>query len=345
MYMERLSGDNVIFEKRIMRSRLISQLYTAGVNYVPNIFLNQEEPYGKQISEFEVLISKERFFDVHYRIRDGIKNDLEFKRMITRNTYQVMNEFHDAVVDFEKTIREGSFCAEKMAQYIKKHSEVLALAEYNGCLPIEWYEKTICDILKQRTAYSLFGHTDFISHRQQFRNAKLLLAKEYIEKGSLSNEKKHEFWVQYYHLDSKIDHCMIYDENEENALIESIEVIKQNYSTQKIEEEVAFSEMSYRMATKRYTELLAHTEEVMREQQYSVDEIENYISALKIISLATTEEEYRHMQQDKFFRLMTYVFKVYNMCPVYTSIDMLLNTIESVPYEYVMDETILHRFV
>lgn len=343
--MERLSGDNVIFEKRNMSSRLISQLYAAGVNYVPKIFLDQDEPYGKQISEFEIQISKERFFDVHYRIRDGIKNDIEFKQRITRNTHQSMNEFHDTVADFEKSIRDGSFCVEKMAECIKKHSEVLALAEYNGCLPIEWYEKTISDILKEKTAYSLFGHTDFISHRQQFRNAKLLLAKDFIENGYLSDEKKHEFWVQYYHLDSKIDHCMIYNENEENALMESIEEIKQSYTPQKIEEEVAFSKMSYRIAKKRYMELLDDTEKIMREQRYSEDEIINYISSLKIISLATTEEEYRHMLQDKFFRLMTYVFKVYNMCPIYTSIDMLLNTIESVPYEYVIDKTILHRFV
>lgn len=343
--MIKLNGDNVVFEKRIMKSRIISQMYTAGVNYIPKIFLNENKLYGKQTSEFIIQISKDRFFQVHYRIRDGIKNDIKFKEMLTLSTKQIMNEFHDEVSDFEKSIREGTFSALKMERYIEKHIEVLALAEYNGCLPIEWYEKTIENILGKKTAYSLFGHTEFISHRQQFRNAKLLLVKELIQYGYISSEQLHEFWVKWYHLDSKIDHSMVYHENEYDLLLNSLEELKKEYTIARIDEEIAYSNLSYQNSKERYEELLKTTEAIMRDKKYTSDEVDNYISALKIISLATTEEEYRHMQQDKFFRLLTYIFKIYDLCPVYTSIELLISTLRSVPYEYVVDQSILNQFV
>lgn len=342
--MEYLRGDNIIFNKRKMKSRFIAQIYAHGVNYVPEVFLGDTKPYGRLIREYEIQISKDRFLEVHFAIRNGIKTSIEFKKNLIVNTNKVLDEFQNMMDEFQNSLKDGTFNVEKMFCYIQSHIKALSLAEYNGCLPIEWYENTISTLFGNKTLYSHFGCTDFLSHRQQFRNIKLKLTREYIQEGKISEESLKNYWVNYHHLDTKIDHCTIFNTNEVDIFYESIKELAMEYTVEKINKEILFDKESFKKAKDQYNGLLEYTKTVMEKKNYSKDEIENYILALKIISLATTEEERRHMVQDKFFRLITYVFYVYKLSPIFTSIEMLLDTINTIPYGIVRNNEIIERF-
>lgn len=290
----------------VMNARIVTELYQNGFNRVPRVILGDNKLYGELKDENHLAIQIDRYFDVNGRVREGIRSDLGFKINLRKTVWNELQAFKKATDDFNLKVSTNRLTAEHLEESFKAHIQVLTLVELNFALPYTWYQDMLNKISEDTTILNTsdFSYCEIMPHTLIVRWAKLRLALKLLRgKGKISDEDI-EFYITYYsYLDRNI-HPLEKPALKKNEIIEEIIHITERQTINEIKDEIRTISTNREKAKDTYYQNLLFITELMREKGFPQKEIQNFISALTIISLTATEEEYRHILQDKYWRAL-----------------------------------------
>lgn len=307
-----IQGEWVIVSHN-WQTRIMVSLFQEGFNLVPRVFLNEEADYGVCDQEGILKIRKDRFFHVNGKLREGVRTNLHLKTHSRQLTWRALQEFKAATQIFENAVMRRLLTPDSLFQALDACAKVLALTEYNGCVPFEWFRDELERISTEERQLTMedFSYCEILPHRQLLRWGKLRLLRQYfLNNYSLNEGEINRFIFEYGYLYPN----WFYDlekrsgENAESVLKE-MKTMAQNIDLNGIRTEL---QQIYRnrLETKlRFENNLQYVTQLMVDQQATLSQIENFLSALNFLSMAMTEEEYRHIWQYRFWRSLSAVIR------------------------------------
>lgn len=75
-----------------LKSRFQLDLYVRGLNNIPRVFLDDNEPYGKEYKTGVLLVDKDRYFDVENRIKKNFQT-LDYGARKIQRVYELLGAY------------------------------------------------------------------------------------------------------------------------------------------------------------------------------------------------------------------------------------------------------------
>ncbi|MWC27628.1 hypothetical protein [Paenibacillus sp. MMS18-CY102] len=322
--------DSVIVEEEY-RSRFCCELYQAGTNNVPNLFFQQNEPYGECISYRSLVIPKDRYMSVSGELRNLIKSDLAYKRELHSITWSTLKKFSKMAYALERGVKSETVTPEFLDYAVRICGETLGLCEFNGALPVTWYRSKLEEISAMgphNIELEHFYYSEVMPHRLLVRMGKLLLLKEYFShNGQVSGDAIEHFIRRFgLHDPEWSDPLALRQWQRKEYIVREIQTMAKQMSMEMVKFELDQLISNRIDSTIRYRQKLAQVAENMLANDRSKAEIYNFISALAVVSLATTEEEYRHIIQDHFWRSIGQIARALDLPTAVISREDLLSS-------------------
>ena len=316
------AGESYVVED-IYKEAICTELYQKGLREVPNVFFGFDYLYGDKLNEQQTVIQIETHKKINGALKNGIRECPEFKARLTEITWNELMKFKNITAAFVKRVENRELSHQQLKEALDGHVRVIALAEYNGMLPVSWYNDMLKSIFKGQ--YHLTAWEFSFSHIQPYRItiylAKLRILKPYLlgrtkeYHNQISSYLKHFSQLDYHYPEFPLN---IDDAEEEEKLRDEIVKMAKFTDVKKIDLEIDGIQQKRANSRRRYYYNLSMVGQHMRDAGYSCREINNIVSALTIVSLAATEEEYRHILQNRFWRALSVVFRSLHM-PINTT--------------------------
>jgi len=300
-------------------NRIRTHLYQDGFNMVPIILLGENKPYGSKIGEEGLKIYIDDYFRVNGEIRRRIREDIRYKINLHHITWSVMRKFETSLNSFAYMVNSGTLKSSEWLKICEEHVKLLALLEMNFCLPTVWYNEVLSELTNashKNASYTFndMSYSDVTPFAIQVRKARLELCIKYHNNTLIDADCK-EYMEKVGFLDNEIDQNA---ESYSNRIMEIIEEICTTASESDAVSEIETIDKMRKTAKTNYRNKLVSAARAMDCRQYSKEVSCNLMLALKIISLAATEEEYRHILQSKFFFHMNNLLNALEL-PINTS--------------------------
>lgn len=282
--------------------RIRTQLYQDGFNNVPMILLGENKFYGTRIGEEGIRIYIDDYFRVNGEIRRRIREDIRYKINLHHTTWSILHEFETVLKRFVSAVNHGNLTSEEWSKVCDEHIKLLALLEMNFCLPTVWYNETLAELTKdsmREETYSFndMSYSEVTPYAIQVRNARLELAMKY-HRGTLTKDDCEHYMETVGVLDGEITQK---EEPYSDRVMEAMKEMCESATESELMMEIETIRKMRSKAKETYLNKLVHIANEMDYKQYSKEKSCNLFLALNIISLAATEEEYRHILQWKFF--------------------------------------------
>jgi hypothetical protein len=220
----------------------------------------------------------------------------------------MLREFVAATQRFETAVLQRTLTPELLKSSLEACAKVLALIEFNGMLPLTWYREKLAAIFQGDEPLKVedFYYAEVMPHRLLLRRGKLRLVRQYLRNGGhVSNQELASFIRRFGYLDpGPTDPLMKRPTEDPERVLAEVELLAKSMTVDIATAELRELRKKRLEGRARYTANLGRVARRMEERGYSVSEIRNFISALTIVSLATTEEEFRHIWQDRFWRAL-----------------------------------------
>jgi hypothetical protein len=309
--------DNLLWNNRIR-----THLYQDGFNMVPVVLLEEKNPYGLKIGEESIKIYVDDYFRVNGTIRNKIKEDISYKLFLHKTTWKIIREFEVALNSFVFQIEKGELTGLEWTSICEQHVKLLSLLEMNFCLPTQWYTDNLLALTEKagsdiRYTFNELSYSEVMPYTLQIRISKLKLCLKWYE-GTFSVQD----CLGYINTTGFMDKS-IFKENDLTAeqVIATIKEMCLENSIQEIEHELEAIKKSRVLAKKNYLEKLSTVALFAEKVNTNCETSLNLMLALSIVSLAATEEEYRHILQEKFFYYMFKLLRNLELPPDTTSIE------------------------
>lgn len=300
-----LEGDNIIaaLDGPV---RIVEELYQRGFCLIPQLLLADQAEYGDRIDDSRIQISKERFFQVAIGLREKIRTDTSYKAELRRITWTLLHEFARATRRLNSAVRGGSLTPDLLVECLDAHARVLALTEFNGILPFAWYREclTVLSGTGARLTVEDFAYSEVVPHIIQLRQGKLHLLKQYHNNcGRLTDSDIASFVRRLGCHDLPwLSPLLMRPQEQLERTREEIVAMARSTTAIEASRELARMRSNRQVAREHYEANLATAAKAMLERDDDGAKVHNFISALAILSLATTEEEVRHIWQDHFWK-------------------------------------------
>ncbi|GBF75030.1 hypothetical protein PA598K_03409 [Paenibacillus sp. 598K] len=311
-----------------------NDLYGAGVLNVPQVLLGEEEPYGQRVEKTISHLPLERFFHVSGSLRDGIRTSISFKTRLRELTWRELRAFNEASRVFERAVELGDLTPELLQASLDAHGRVLALTEFNAMLPLQWYRDRLAALCEGREPIQMdsFSYSEIMPHRLLLRRGKLKLALTYLRCGGKLRSADYRHYIKHYsHFDIQTLPMLKDPQDEERQALQEVEQILSHASEADVREELASLRTRRYAAKARYDASMGRVVEYMHQNGEAWPAIRNFASALAMISLATTEEEYRHICQDRFWRALGAVIRALELPPSRVNCSSLVEALRQRP--------------
>lgn len=300
-------------------SRIRTHLYQDGFNMVPIVLLGEDKFYGTKIGEEGLKIYIDDYFRVNGEIRRRIREDIRYKINLHHITWSIMRKFEKSLDGFVSAVNSGTLRSSEWLKICEDHVRLLALLEMNFCLPTIWYNEILSELTNasyENSSYTFndMSYSDVTPFAIQVRKARLELCLKY-HNNILTNADCEKYMEKAGFMDNEIDEST---ESYVNRVMEIVEEICTTTSESDVTSEIETIEIMRKTAKTNYLNKLVSAAREMDCRQYSKEESCNLTLALTIISLAATEEEYRHILQSKFFFHMNNLLNALEL-PINTS--------------------------
>lgn len=319
-----IKGEYVTVEEDNL-NRVYSQIYVRGINQVPIVLLGDTQEYGEIVNDYTLKIQKDRYFAVHGGLRQKIIEDFAYKIRLRTVTTDVLQAFAQMVATLEGDVTQHTLTADQLDGAIQACIRAVSLVEYNGMLPLNWYQERLATILMDddRLKWEDFAYCEVMPHRLLLRCGKLRLLMTYFDKGgALSDDDVARFIWKFGLYDPTMTDPLELRPLETDAFVrQEIESMATITTREEAQRELQHLIQNRREGRKRYHHHLAVVAERFKQQGASVQEIRDFVSALSILSLAATEEEYRHIWMDRFWRSLGIIVRTLELPVATTSIE------------------------
>lgn len=279
-------------------------------------------------------IPKDRYIEVHGSLRRQIRTSIEFKTRLRKITWTLLDDFARMVRDFDQALISGKLTAEHFLASCASYGRLLALTEFNGMLPLEWYEDELVSlqIHPDPVKYEDFTYSEVLPHRALLRWGKLRLLRQYYQNGGwLKPVEVDRFIATFGYLDPNTNWLLFRASEDPEKVIEEIHMMARSTDRANVAAELK-ALFKVRLQSKRhYLRQLQRVDEALLQRKASSEYARNLISALSIISLAMTEEEYRHILQDRYQRALGAILRGLEL-PAHSSIADIAATIRQRPH-------------
>lgn len=325
-------GEFLIAESNL-NSRLRTWTYNKGVSYVPIVFLSDNKFYGEITYENNVKIKIDDFYRIPTILRDGIKSDFEFRANLTKITWDELYKFRSITNLFEESIKNNSLDSKFFLEAMEAHGRICALVEFNSMLPLQWYKDNLYEMFSDNNevTFSDFAFSEVIPHRILIRWAKLRLYRDYLKTNSISKEKIKLYIENYGYLEptKNLMDCSFNELYE--MTLKDLELMKKNMSKDDVKKELNTIYKNRINSRNQYNKSLNIVIKKMKSLKKSEEEIENFIGALTIISLASTEEEFRHIIQSKFWKTLGIVLNTLEVSKEFVTCEQISKSLSLIP--------------
>lgn len=307
-----LQGEWVVVTN-IWQTRIVTNLFQEGMNLIPRIFLNDAADFGIYDHEGCIKIKKDRFFYIQGKLREGIRTDIQLKQNVRRLTWQSLQEFKVATQTFEHAVTNRLLTPPLLNQSLDACAKVLALTEFNGSVPFEWFRDELERISTEEKRLTMedFSYCEIVPHRQLLRWGKLRLLRQYLmQKHVLSKTEINRFIFEYSYLYPNWFYTLEKQAGEDaESVLKEMETMAQSMDIESIRSELRQIYHNRQETKLRFEKNLQYVAKLMVNQQASLSELQNFLSALNFLSLTMTEEEYRHIWQYRFWRSLAAVIR------------------------------------
>lgn len=330
-----LKGELVVVQDSF-GTQLVNDLYIRGAQLIPKVFLNDPKPYGERVDVSIIKIPKDRYYAVGANLRNAIKTDLVYKAHLHKLTWKLLREFVNNTLELEKVVQQEThrLTPEFMSTSLDQHSLLLALTEFNGILPVDWYKSNISELSQNNDSieFGMFTFSECIPHRMLIRLAKLRLLRLYLRKGKLEDADLDWFIRNYGYVDPNPPTPLLeFSLENKDTVNQEILTMSESMTVDDVNNELSLLYLTRKKARKTYLDGLQKTSEQMHKKQKSHLEILNFVSALSVISLAVTEEEYRHIWQNRYWSALGKILRRLGL-PATTSEVSLLQALKTRPF-------------
>lgn len=305
-------GEYVVTEDT-HTNRTVAELYQRGKNLIPRLLLGMNAPYGSHYGGHRLHIPKDRYIEIQSRLREGIRSDLRLKADLYRTTWHTLQQFRTTTCRFERAIRHGCVSSDLLDESFRTCASALTLTEFNGMLPLTWYREQLARYNAERWDISLehFFYSDVTPYRILFRRGALrILHRVLRETRRLTHRDIATFVACYGYLDPRPPGPLLRRPSERTArataelstmardtTVDAIEAELRELSRRRDETRARYhaglSYLARRMSADGTDDVMAH----------------NVLSAFAIASLASSEEEYRHIWLARFWRAVGAVLR------------------------------------
>lgn len=316
--------------------QIVEELYQQGFNLVPRMFLGIDIDYGQQAEPGQLHIPKERFFHVAGGLREKVRSSPAYRAELHRLTWSLLHEFAVATRHFNGAVRSGTLTVEHLEQALQAHARVLALTEFNGLLPFAWYREQLAalDTPEGPLRVEDFAYSAVLPHIIQLRCGRLRLLQRYLTQENYLDDHAivsfiyrlgcHDLpWLSPLFLDT----ATVIDQ-----VRTSIVTLSTVTSVDDATAEVQQVQRNRKSAHERYKTCLGKVATTMLQRGADGAAVQNVIGALRVIALATTEEELRHIWQDHFWMGLGAVLRGLELPVTLVSIEELLRTFRHRPH-------------
>lgn len=305
-----IKGEQIVVEQDSSASRIYTSLYTKGINLVPRMLLNEQQDYGVILDDRKLSIEQERYYEVHFGLREKVKHDHAFKIKLRDTTWAMLDRFKEATLSFERAVLKNELTSQLLEDSIQACAEVLSLCEFNGMIPRTWLTN---ELEKLSPDYSLsvddFAYCEVVPHRVLLRIGKLNLLEQYLKNDHNFDDADIRSFIRDYGLydPTMSDPLLLRPSEQPDIIRKEIEMMAQTMGLEDIQKELDLISYNRQDGYLRYHQNLEKVGSIMERNGIAVDIIQNFLSTLAIVSLAATEEEYRHIWMDRFWRSLGYV--------------------------------------
>ncbi|UQN07954.1 hypothetical protein [Deinococcus sp. QL22] len=305
----RIEGDTVIAEEGTFGTRVMYDLYQAGLNAVPQVLLDEQQPYGVPLSFSRLRLSKDQFMRVHGSLRQRVRSDSAFNTRLRHLAWSLLRDFTREVLCFERAVARAEVTPAVFDRAWSAYVHALSLNEFNGVLPLEWYEQQLATLPTETPVKrDDFAYSEVTPHRIRLRVAKLRLAERYLRIG-LTEQDVYAFIANHAYLDPRTDSVLRHPlENPDVVRIEAVE-LSSGQEPNDLRNSIRELLSTRRLAKRRYHEQLQRVDAAAGEAGWAVAQRVTLLSSLSLLSFAVTEEEYRHIWQDRFQRALGAVLR------------------------------------
>ena len=324
-------GDSYLAED-IYREAICTELYQKGLNLVPNVFFGYSFPYGKRINERQTIIPIEMYQRINGALKDGICTDFSFKVWLNQMTWTELMAFRKVTNEFAKQVKEDRLTYYQLEKALEAHARVIALAEFNCMLPVSWYKEKLDYFCKDYQKISIwdFSYCQVMPYRVMIRLVKLRGLRYLLKKELKSFDEHVKLYLQHF---SQLDYHfpsfpLRRDEDmEKQSFLNEIKEMSEHMDLGEVETELNAIRANRVDSQRGYYSNLSMIGQCMLKAKESYDSVNNMISALTIVSLATTEEEYRHILQYKFWKILSCVMEDLSVSVEFTRCDDLVRAL------------------
>lgn len=272
-----------------LKSRFQLDLYVRGLNCIPKVFLDEDEPFGKEYKAGVLLVDKDRYFDIENRIKECFQH-LDYSAKKIQYIYKLLKQLEtENVAIEEKIIHFNTLSEEDYLRYEKLLIEVMSF------MIVQWLSFDVSEMErisgKSRNYISSFA-TNLLYEPYQIR----------YEKSYLNIMKKENKAEQ-----RQAAECFI----REYAFLENFEIDRNSLEDietlcAKVDREngVADKErllLQYEKARKKeFANKQRRIESTLSD--LSGSDFEKFYNNLMLMRTCTDEEEERHYQQARAVR-------------------------------------------
>jgi len=298
-----IRGEHIVVQQPF-GTQLVSELYRNGLNLVPRVLLREDFDYGTALDGSRLQIEKDRYLSVSSRLREGIRSDPRFKAELHHTTWWLLGRFTRAVRGLEAAAMSSNVTPELLESTLSLGDQALALTEFNGMLPMAWYRERLHTLAGSDGALAVedFAHSAIIPHRTLVYRAKLQLAIRCMEDPAKAHSHAERFTRRYGYLEYSQENPLLPSPAEDTGLL--LQEVQSMIAGTDSRRELVGIRARRRASRDRYHFALAQIAATMERQGEAPEAIQNFVSSLALISLAATEEEYRHIWQARLWRTL-----------------------------------------
>jgi tetratricopeptide (TPR) repeat protein len=300
-----LERDYVVCEQDF-HVRIAVDAYVQGVTLIPRVFLDEADSYGFVMNTNRVFIDKDRYLDVVGRLRRGILWDENLRKHLGKITYSALGNLRVAIDRLETAVLTAQARGVHLEEAITAFSAATSLAEFNGILPIGRLREILADHAPELHIED-FAYSRVLPHLLLLYRGKLLLASRYYREGAcLRLDSVQRYCSRYGYLDYDRTNPMLDCATEDpiTARLEVMTLARDLGSMESVDAEIAALSRKRMSRRLQYRAGLKVVETAMQKNNVPDATVQNVIGALRCLSLATTEEEHRHILQARLWRIL-----------------------------------------
>jgi hypothetical protein len=286
------------YDDLLWKNRIRTELYQDGYNYVPIVFLNEENKYGERTSEETIKIYVEDYYRINGSIRNKICFDIEYKKELFKKIWEILYSFENMLELYVKNVINITLDQKAWTKICEKHVELLTLVELNYCLPTRWINEQLHNITSEKEInFSNLAFSEIIPYTIKVRLEKLKLCISSFN-GNINNAMLTNYLDNICYLDNefKQDNDILIDE-----IANMVYNLCNNINKEDAEKEINHINIFREKARIKHINLLLFLGKEMVKKNIDLHSMLNLSLIFNLISLVSTEEEYRHILQAKFF--------------------------------------------